>query len=75
MRPCGTWMTPLRTMASGEAPARSTAPNAMRPPRTGLSPEIARRSAVLPAPLGPSTPTIELSGTLSATPRSTSSAS
>src|SRR5689334_24359921 len=42
------------------------------PPRAGFSREMARSSAVLPAPLGPSTPTIARSGTSSETPRSTS---
>ncbi len=44
----------------------------MRPPRTGFNPEIARSSAVLPAPLGPSTPMMALSATASETPFSTS---
>src|ERR1700694_2347597 len=44
----------------------------MRPPRTGFNPEMARSSAVLPAPLGPSTPTMALSATASETPFSTS---
>src|SRR3977135_3920113 len=59
-------------MASGDAWLISVPAKLMWPPRTGFNPEIARSSAVLPAPLGPSTPTMALSPTVSETPFSTS---
>ncbi len=38
IRPCGTWITPCRTIASGDAPPSSRWSNVIRPPRTGFRP-------------------------------------
>ena len=65
------WITLWRTIASVDERDRSSPSNTTRPPRTGLSPEIARSNAVLPAPFAPSTPTIAPVGTSSDTSFST----
>ncbi len=48
---------PWATISYAGRPASSAPSSAMRPARGAMSPEIARSSVVLPAPLGPTTAT------------------
>ena len=52
-RASGTWMRPRPTMSAGAMPAMSVPSNVMRPALGFTSPEMARSSVVLPAPLAP----------------------
>ena len=54
----GTCAMPCSTMrCAGRPPSRTALEVSSRPPRIGTSPEMTRISVVLPAPLGPMTPT------------------
>ena len=55
-RPWGTWAMPRRDTASGPLPAIDT-PSKRKSPATWMTPLIARRVVVLPAPFAPSTTT------------------
>jgi hypothetical protein len=74
-RPSGTWTTPSPTIAAGarpssDFPANSMMPSSMAPPTPGRTPDTARTSVVLPAPLLPSTATTPRSPTSTETSRS-----
>ena len=56
-RPSGTWQMPERTRWSALARVMSAPPKRMLPPLTGCTPEMARSSVVLPAPLAPTSAT------------------
>ncbi len=73
-RPSMTWATPRRTIDAADrpsmrSPARRIDPALTRPRWTGSSPVTARSNVVLPAPLAPSSATIEPSGTANDAPR------
>src|SRR6266705_810525 len=72
MRPCGTWMTPAATISSVISRWMGRPSNRISPVRTRVMPQMLRTSVVLPAPLGPSSPTTPPPGTASDTLRSTS---
>jgi len=61
----GTWAIPISTIRWGGVASRSTRSMTMEPAVGRIRPEMTRINVVLPAPLGPMTPT--------ASPRRTSS--
>ena len=70
-RPSGTCTMPARTRACGESVWIGLPSNVIAPPVIGCTPEIARSSVVLPAPLLPTSATISPFATSSETSRST----
>src|SRR5579875_426010 len=69
-RPSGTWSRPRRTISSTPAAVISRPSSATRPARGRLSPEIARRRVVLPAPLAPRTAVTDPAAACRLTPSS-----
>src|SRR5262245_31862846 len=66
----GTCAIPRSTIRCAERPTVVSPPNVMLPESGGTRPEITRINVVLPAPLGPITPTVSPGATPSETPHS-----
>src|SRR5262249_10969809 len=64
----GPWAIPRSTMRWAGTPRSDRPSRLMPPPKVGMSPDTTRISVVLPAPLGPITPTVSPAATSSDTP-------
>src|SRR5215470_2779496 len=66
----GTWAIPCSTIRCGGTPTIERPSSVMAPAKAATSPDMTRISVVLPAPLGPITPTVSPAATSSDTPNS-----